>query len=255
MAGVTKASINGLISLIADEAIVLSTYKDSGGVKTIGIGHTAMAGGMAPKLGDRVSLRQALKIFVEDVAKFERGVAQAFDLANLKQHEFDGLLRFHFNTGAAQTGSVDDKWEAGDKDGAIRVLKSYIKDNGKTVPGLVSRRAEEALMIINGAYPKRTTLNLYNGYPGAVTKVPVEEVKALLREIMPRSASDAYQDFPLDPAPAGSGGKEAGGAAVVIGGAAAVALQQGFPWQTVLLVAGCSAAVAFIIFIAIKLRK
>jgi lysozyme len=228
--------VNGLIALIADEAIVLSTYKDSGGVKTIGVGHTASAGGLDPQIGDKITLRQALKIFIDDVGKFERGVLKALDKVDLKQHEFDGFLRFHFNTGAIQTGTVDEKWEAGDRDGAIRTLKAYINDNGKKVAGLKTRRAEEAEMILRGIYPKHSSLNLYDRYPGALRRVPVEEVRTIMQELLGRKD---VADVVVPPKPVSDA--KAGARAVIVGGGggAAAAVAAGWPWEREIGRASC----------------
>ena len=43
-----KTSLKGILAIINEEALVLSTYRDAAGVPTIGAGHTAAAGGMAP---------------------------------------------------------------------------------------------------------------------------------------------------------------------------------------------------------------
>ena len=42
-----KTSLKGILAILDEEAVVLSTYKDSKGVLTIGVGHTAAAGGFA----------------------------------------------------------------------------------------------------------------------------------------------------------------------------------------------------------------
>jgi GH24 family phage-related lysozyme (muramidase) len=47
-----KTSLKGILAIINEEALVLSTYRDAAGVPTIGVGHTAAAGGMAPKQGE-----------------------------------------------------------------------------------------------------------------------------------------------------------------------------------------------------------
>ena len=39
-----KTSLKGILAIINEEALVLSTYRDAAGVLTIGVGHTAAAG-------------------------------------------------------------------------------------------------------------------------------------------------------------------------------------------------------------------
>jgi hypothetical protein len=53
-----------------------------------------------------------------DLAKFERRVAAAVKRA-LRQHEFDALVSFDFNTGAIASGTVDDKLARGDIEAAL----------------------------------------------------------------------------------------------------------------------------------------
>lgn len=152
-----RLSPRGAGAILGHEAIILQTYADPVGVLTIGAGHTAAAGGLVPKPGQIITLARALELFREDMAKFERGVTRAIRLV-MQQHEFDGFTSFHFNTGAVQTGTVDDKWNAGDRAGAMRTLAAYVNAKGKRLPGLVTRRAEEVAMITQGRYPSRKIL-------------------------------------------------------------------------------------------------
>jgi lysozyme len=117
-----KTSLTGILAIINEEALVLSTYRDSAGVLTIGVGHTAMAGGMAPKPGGRITIEQAIALFAADLAKFERRVAASLK-RTLAPHEFDALVSFDFNTGAIAGGTVDDKLDKGDIDGALATLQ------------------------------------------------------------------------------------------------------------------------------------
>src|SRR5437762_90587 len=94
-----KTSTKGLIALMNREAVVLKTYRDTKGILTIGVGHTAAAGDPKPEAGLIISLAQALDIFRRDIAKYEAGVNAAVKVP-LQQHEFDALVSFHFNTGA-----------------------------------------------------------------------------------------------------------------------------------------------------------
>ncbi len=83
-----KTSTNGLLALINHEGIVLSSYRDSAGVWTIGVGHTAAAGPPKPGPGLRITLEQAIRLFGEDIRRYEAGVERAVKVS-LKQHEFD----------------------------------------------------------------------------------------------------------------------------------------------------------------------
>lgn len=147
----------GAGATLGHEAIFLEAYQDPVGVWTIGGGHTEAAGGLKPRPGLIITLQQAMELFQADMAKYEAGVDRAITTP-LAQHEVDGLVSFHFNTGAIKAGSVDDKWNAGDRAGAMRTLRSYVNAKGKRLPGLVTRREEEAAMITSGRYPARKIL-------------------------------------------------------------------------------------------------
>ncbi len=156
-----KISKKGYGSIAGHEAIYLYVYPDPGtGGKpwTGGIGHTAAAGGWQPKPGQKITLRQALDIFKQDMKKYEAGVNRAIGPYVKTQHSFDGFVSFHFNTGAIASGSVDDRIRAGDMSGALRVLNMYTKAGGRRMAGLVKRRKEETTMITTGKYPTRKIL-------------------------------------------------------------------------------------------------
>ena len=52
-----KTSLKGILAIINEEALVLSTYRDAAGVLTIGVGHTASAGGQLHCLVRRDDVR------------------------------------------------------------------------------------------------------------------------------------------------------------------------------------------------------
>lgn len=149
-------SAEGAAAILGHEAIYLEAYRDPVGIWTIGAGHTAAAGGLAPRAGVILTMAKAMEIFRADMAKFERGVSAA--VRTKAQHEFDGFVSFHFNTGAVKTGSVDDQWNAGNRAGAMKTLNAYVNAKGRRLAGLVTRRREEEAMIMSGVYPKRKIL-------------------------------------------------------------------------------------------------
>ena len=166
-----KTSLQGILAIIAEEAIVLSTYKDKKGVPTIGIGHTAAAGPPVPMPGAKITIERAISIFAADLGRFERHVAGAIKRP-LKQHEFDALVSFDFNTGAIESGTVDDKLNAGGIAAAMATLQQYEKSGGQYVKGLDLRRDREEAMFTRGIYPKVPHFKVYDRYPGTVREVP-----------------------------------------------------------------------------------
>ena len=170
-----KTTLKGILAIINEEALVLSTYRDAAGVLTIGAGHTAAAGGMAPKLGGRITIEQGIALLAVDLAKFERRVAASVDRA-LAQHEFDALVSFDFNTGAITGGTVDDKLNKGDIDGALATLQQYDKAGGRKLAGLARRRDNEAAMFRHGFYPEVSAIKVYDTWPGKQHLVPVSSL-------------------------------------------------------------------------------
>lgn len=254
-----RTSIEGMLAIIAHEAIVLETYKDSGGVLTIGIGHTAAAGGMQPRRGDKITVTEALRLFVQDLRKFETRVSRHIK-GPLKPHEFDGFVSFDFNTGKIDDGTVDDKWNAGKRTAAIATLKAYSKDNGKVVKGLVRRRAEEAAMITEGRYPLVKKLRIDTTF-GKSVMWPVAVIREQLERVVMQIDADTVPQADVPPpvptAPPKTdkpSGAVAGGV-IAVGTAGGAGLAAGYPWQQVLLVTGCAAALAIIIYFVVQLRK
>lgn len=174
-----KTSLEGLAFLIAEEAIVLSAYRDSGGVLTIGCGHTAMAGPPRPEPGLRIDYQAALALLLSDIARYEAEVARAIKVP-LSQHQFDALVSFHINTGAIGRGTVDDLLNGQFFVKAMDKLEEYRRDDGKIVPGLEARRGRERALFERGIYGS-SPAKLYQRYPGVAALVPRATLLADLR--------------------------------------------------------------------------
>lgn len=145
-----RTSPRGIEDLVLSEGLETEAYRDSGGVWTIGVGHTAAAGPPAPKAGMKITVAEAKAIFARDLAKFEARVRKV--LPNVPQHVFDGAVSFDFNTGKIHSASWPKLFKKGDMAGAERSLKQWNKDNGKVVQGLTNRRKHEADLIFREHY-------------------------------------------------------------------------------------------------------
>jgi lysozyme len=142
-----KTSLEGLVSLVAHEGIVLSRYKDSVGVFTIGVGHTKAAGGINPEtFTGTLTIAQVFDMLKEDIVKYENGVNKAVTVP-LKQHEFDALVSFHYNTGAIGKASFVKKLNAGDRKGAAKGMMDWRKP-----PEIIPRRTAERDLFLHGKY-------------------------------------------------------------------------------------------------------
>lgn len=143
-----KTSTEGLIALIGHEGIVLSKYYDSVGVATIGVGHTKAAGGLNPEtFTGTLTMRQALDLLRTDIVKYENGVNAAVKVP-LKQHEFDALVSFHYNTGAIARATLTKTLNAGNKAEAGKQFMNWIKP-----PEIKARRQAESTLFLTGKYP------------------------------------------------------------------------------------------------------
>lgn len=139
------------------EAVYLYSYPDpaTGGEPiTCGIGHTAAAGGIRPRMGQAFTLAQVFEIYRQDMEKYSDRVNRAIK-RTLGQDEHNCLALFDLNTGAIFHGTVDDKINRGDDHAAMNTLEAYVNAAGKRMAGLVTRRREERAIFEHGIYPTR----------------------------------------------------------------------------------------------------
>ena len=158
-----RMSIAALCALVASEGIVQSRYKDSVGVWTIGVGHTAAAGGVNPKtFTGTLTVAQVFDLLYEDIKKYENDVTKAVKVP-IKQHQFDALVHWHYNTGAIATATLTKELNKGNYGAAANQFLKWIKN-----PELKDRRDLEKAMF-EGKYPKSTMATVYPASPtGAV---------------------------------------------------------------------------------------
>ena len=90
-----KLSKNGLQLIKKLEGCELIAYKDSGGVYTIGYGHTKNV-----KRGMTITQKQAEVFLKEDCNKFVDHVNKYMNTYNFNQNQFDALVSFAFNIGS-----------------------------------------------------------------------------------------------------------------------------------------------------------
>lgn len=135
------------ISLITKwEGLRLKAYQDTGGVWTIGWGHTKTA-----KPGMVITEEQAIKLKKQDISWVEDVLNTTVEVP-LKQHEYDALASFVFNIGGTQfrKSTLLKKLNDGDRLGAANEFKRWVYDNGKYIKGLENRRKDEELYFLYG---------------------------------------------------------------------------------------------------------
>ena len=127
---------------------VVVPYVCPGGVLTIGYGHTNLGGGRAFDRTARWSQEDCDLALLEDLAAFGEHVDSMVVVP--QQHQFDALVSFAFNVGiAAFRTSTLRKRVLGERYvEAAAEFHRWNKSGGRVLPGLVRRRAAEALLFV-----------------------------------------------------------------------------------------------------------
>lgn len=144
-----KTSTQGLIALAGREGIVTSRYLDSVGVWTIGIGHTAHAGGLDPATHKgNITAKEAVDLFRKDIVKYENDVNAAVKVP-ITQAQFDALVSFHYNTGGIYRARLT---ELLNSSASIDAVADAFMGWSKP-PEIIPRRKSEADQFRTGEYP------------------------------------------------------------------------------------------------------
>ena len=122
------------------EGCVLTSYKDSVGIPTIGIGHTN-----GVKMGQSITSNQAEDLLRYDLLPVENFINTIKEIDT--QGKFDALVDFAFNLGigALKSSTLLKKVKSNspNKDIIAEFLR-WNKAGGKVMKGLVKRRTWEA---------------------------------------------------------------------------------------------------------------
>lgn len=142
-----QISYNGIKALTEHEGFRSNAYKDTGGVWTIGYG-TICVDGKPVEQGMTCTIPQAEEWMRSDLAWAQTAVNQLVR-TQLFQHQFDALVSFVYNIGqtAFAKSTMLRKLNMNDFIGASKEFDRWNKDNGKTIAGLVARRAVEQAMF------------------------------------------------------------------------------------------------------------
>lgn len=131
------------------EGLELEAYPDPGtGGKpiTIGYGATLDLNGKPFKLGDRITIGQAERLFDKDTDRFEAAVERLAPVAT--DNQFAALVSFAYNVGEGdgglETSTLLRLHNAGDYEGAAGQFGRWIYAKGRAMKGLVRRREAEA---------------------------------------------------------------------------------------------------------------
>ena len=149
-----QMSENGKKLLAQWEGIEEKAYKDSVGKLTIGVGHLILPDelssgkitiqGQAVSYANGLTNEQVFDLLAQDLVRFEEGVNNLVTVS-LTQNQFDALVSFSFNLGVSslKESTLLKRINAKDFDDVPNQFMRWVKAGGKTVQGLVNRRANE----------------------------------------------------------------------------------------------------------------
>lgn len=133
----------GYAFIMQNEGLRLRAYQDSGGVWTIGYGHT----GSDVKSGTVISKERAAELLRKDVAWAVAAVKKATAGVALMQRQFEALVDFTYNVGAGNLNKSTllkkVKANANDKSSISAEFRKWVYAGGKVVNGLRNRREKE----------------------------------------------------------------------------------------------------------------
>jgi len=129
------------------DGAMFKPYVCPGGVLTIGWGHTNHHGRQFDK-NARWTQQQCNAALEEDLQGFAAQVDSIVKVP-VKQHQFDALVSFAYNVGIGnlKSSTLLKKVNAGNPEGAALEFHKWKYSQGKVLPGLVRRRAAEALLF------------------------------------------------------------------------------------------------------------
>jgi GH24 family phage-related lysozyme (muramidase) len=155
-----RMSDEGRKRLTQREGVRLKAYRDSVGIWTIGIGHTAAAGPPSPAPGMTITAKECDEIFRRDLVQYEDAVNKAVKVP-LAQHQFDACVSFCYNigTGGFARSTVVKRINAGDMEGAAKAFMMWV-----TPPEITGRRQSEVAQF-------------KTPYPGTVTDIAKKAVR------------------------------------------------------------------------------
>lgn len=129
------------------DGAMFKPYVCPGGVLTVGWGHTNHHGRQFDK-NARWTQQECDGALKEDLQDFAAHVASMVKVP-VKQHQFDALVSFAYNVGLGnlKSSTLLRKLNAGNPGGAALEFHKWKYSQGQVLPGLVRRRASEALLF------------------------------------------------------------------------------------------------------------
>ena len=214
-----QISAPGLVAIAQHEGIVLGPYKDSVGIWTYGIGSTKNGTGQDPATMPHVDtrrwsqievtneLRRIFELFDSDLDQYEARVNRAVKVP-LKQHQFDALVSWDFNTGGAtwrsksgQPASLIRQINTGDMSGGTdrNGFYGWLKP-----PELKGRRKKERDLFRTGNYNHEGRILIYDAHGDGKMSIRASITAADLLQLL-RDFGFGIGNKPLPDAPENGG--------------------------------------------------
>ena len=137
-----KTSQRGINLIKQFEGVRLTAYKCPAGVYTIGYGHTR-----GVQRGMKITEEEASAYLTADLLNSEKAVERYDSVYHWNQNEFDALVSFTFNCGAANLRSLLRNGRC-NRSQIAATLPLYRKAGGKVLKGLERRRAAEKALFL-----------------------------------------------------------------------------------------------------------
>lgn len=162
--------------IVTFEGEKLTSYLDTGGVWTIGVGHTSDSK-FTVKRGQTITKALSRELLYHDLKEAE-GFVKALVKVPLNENQYGALVSFTFNVGgvAFKSSTLLRKLNAGDYKAVPSELMKWVNDNGKRLDGLVRRRsAEGALWNTSTSAPVTPQKPVQRVEPKVAENVPVDK--------------------------------------------------------------------------------
>lgn len=150
-----EASDRLIKTMIEEEGVRYSVYRDVAGYPTVGVGHLVRPhDGL--KVGDRITHGKALEFLQKDIKKAEQGARDLVGRLPVNQHEFDALVDLVFNVGPGTVSKdksprLNAAINAGDYDRVAQEL-DYTTAGNRVAPGLIHRSERRTNIFAQGDY-------------------------------------------------------------------------------------------------------
>lgn len=147
--GLTVAGALAIGFVGGKEGVSTKAYKDIVGVPTICFGETR-----GVKMGDTATMEECKAMLGDALVEFEgnmRACLKTPDMIPDKPYVAFLSLSYNIGSRAFCSSTVARRANAGDLKGACNAIPAWNRAGGRVVRGLVSRRAEEQRMCLEGA--------------------------------------------------------------------------------------------------------